>query len=185
MEELLAQENYDLDRAMKLPRLGEIVNGTVHQVTEKQVVVDMGCKKDGVIPKEEVTLEGEQKLTDLFKAGDEVQAKVIKIDDGDGVLTLSRKKLEVNAHWDEIKKAAEDNEVLNVKILRAVNGGVIGSYKDSVQGFIPLSQLSDKFVENPEEYIGKDLDVRAIRIDERKMRVTFSHKIIANEAKEK
>ena len=184
MEELLAQENYDLDKAMKLPRLGEIVNGTVHQVTEKQVVVDMGCKKDGVIPKEEVTLEGEQKLTDLFKSGDEVQAKVIKIDDGDGVLTLSRKKLEANAHWDEIKKAAENNEVLNVKVTRSVNGGVIGTYKDSVQGFIPLSHLSDKFVENPEDFIGMDLDVRVIRIDERRMRVTFSHKVIANEIKE-
>ncbi|MCQ2555479.1 MAG: bifunctional 4-hydroxy-3-methylbut-2-enyl diphosphate reductase/30S ribosomal protein S1 [Clostridia bacterium] len=184
MEELLAEQGYDLDKAMKLPRLGEIVNGTVHQVTEKQVVVDMGCKKDGVIPKEEVTLEGEQKLTDLFKAGDEIQAKVIKIDDGDGVLTLSRKKLEINAHWDEIKKALENNEVLNVKVVRSVNGGVIGSYKDSVQGFIPLSQLSEKFVDNPEEYIGKDLDVRVIRIDDRKMRVTFSHKVIAAEEKQ-
>lgn len=184
MEELFAQESYDLDKAMKLPRLGEVVNGTVHQVTEKQVVVDMGCKKDGVIPKEEVTLEGEQKLTDLFKAGDEIQAKVIKIDDGDGVLTLSKKKLEVNAHWDEIKKAFEENEVINVKVVRSVNGGVIGAYKDSVQGFIPLSQLSDKFVDNPEEFIGKELKVKVIRIDERKMRVTFSHKVIANEEKQ-
>ena len=76
MEELLATEAYDLDGAMRLPRLNEVVNGTVHQVTENGIIVDMGCKKDGIIPKEEVTLEGDQKLTDLFKAGDEIQAKV-------------------------------------------------------------------------------------------------------------
>ena len=158
MEELLKEENYDLDGAMRLPRLHEIVNGTVHQVTDKGIIVDMGCKKDGLIPKEEVTLEGDQKLTDLFKAGDEIQAKVIKTDDGEGVITLSRKKLEANANWNEIVEAYESKEILNVKVLRQVNGGVIAAYKE-VTGFIPLSQLSDKYVENAEEFIGQDIDV--------------------------
>ena len=80
----------------------------------------MGCKKDGIIPKEEVTLEGEQKLTDLFKAGDDIQAKVIKTDDGEGVILLSKKKLEVNANWTEILDAYENKTVLNVKVVRQV-----------------------------------------------------------------
>lgn len=105
--------------------LGEIVNGKVHQVTDKEIIVNMGCKKDGVIPKEEVTLEGDQKLTDLFKDGDEIQAKVIKTDDGDGVILLSKKKLEANEHWNEINEAYENGTVLNVKVVRQVNGGVI------------------------------------------------------------
>lgn len=183
MEELLKEENYDLDGAMRLPRLHEIVNGTVHQVTDKGIIVDMGCKKDGLIPKEEVTLEGDQKLTDLFKAGDEIQAKVIKTDDGEGVITLSRKKLEANANWNEIVEAYESKEILNVKVLRQVNGGVIAAYKE-VTGFIPLSQLSDKYVENAEEFIGQDIDVRVSRIDTRRNRAVFSHKVIAQEEKQ-
>ena len=172
MEELLKEENYD-----------EIVNGTVHQVTDKGIIVDMGCKKDGLIPKEEVTLEGDQKLTDLFKAGDEIQAKVIKTDDGEGVITLSRKKLEANANWNEIVEAYDSKEILNVKVLRQVNGGVIAAYKE-VTGFIPLSQLSDKYVENAEEFIGQDIDVRVSRIDTRRNRAVFSHKVIAQEEKQ-
>ena len=183
MEELLATEAYDLDGAMRLPRLNEVVNGTVHQVTENGIIVDMGCKKDGIIPKEEVTLEGDQKLTDLFKEGDEIQAKVIKTDDGDGVILLSKKKLEVNEHWNEIVEALENKSIINVKVVKQVNGGVIAAYKE-VSGFIPLSQLSDKYVENAEEFIGQELPVRVTRVDQKRGRAVFSHKIILTEEKE-
>ena len=184
MEELLATEAYDLDGAMRLPRLNEVVNGTVHQVTENGIIVDMGCKKDGVIPKEEVTLEGDQKLTDLFKAGDEIQAKVVKTDDGEGVITLSKKKLEVNEHWNEINEALENKTTITVKVLRQVNGGVIAAYKE-VSGFIPLSQLSDKYVENADEFIGKELPVKVTRVDLKRGRTVFSHKAILDEEKKK
>ena len=184
MEELLATESYDLDGAMRLPRLNEVVNGTVHQVTENGIIVDMGCKKDGIIPKEEVTLEGDQKLTDLFKAGDEIQAKVVKTDDGEGVITLSKKKLEVNEHWNEINEALENKTTITVKVLRQVNGGVIAAYKE-VSGFIPLSQLSDKYVENADEFIGKELPVKVTRVDLKRGRTVFSHKAILDEEKKK
>ena len=184
MEELLATEAYDLDGAMRLPRLNEVVNGTVHQVTENGIIVDMGCKKDGIIPKEEVTLEGDQKLTDLFKAGDEIQAKVVKTDDGEGVITLSKKKLEVNEHWNEINEALENKTTITVKVLRQVNGGVIAAYKE-VSGFIPLSQLSDKYVENADEFIGKELPVKVTRVDLKRGRTVFSHKAILDEEKKK
>ena len=184
MEELLATEAYDLDGAMRLPRLNEVVNGTVHQVTENGIIVDMGCEKDGIIPKEEVTLEGDQKLTDLFKAGDEIQAKVVKTDDGEGVITLSKKKLEVNEHWNEINEALENKTTITVKVLRQVNGGVIAAYKE-VSGFIPLSQLSDKYVENADEFIGKELPVKVTRVDLKRGRTVFSHKAILDEEKKK
>ena len=89
-----------------------------------------------------------QKLTDLFKEGDDIQAKVIKTDDGDGVILLSKKKLEANEHWNEINEAYENGQHIKVKVVRAVNGGVIAAYKE-VSGFIPMSQLSDKYVKMP------------------------------------
>ena len=174
----------DIEKSLRLPRIGETVNGKVHQVTDKEIIVNMGCKKDGVIPKEEVTLEGDQKLTDLFKEGDEIQAKVIKTDDGDGVILLSKKKLEVNEHWNEIVEALENKSIINVKVVKQVNGGVIAAYKE-VSGFIPLSQLSDKYVENAEEFIGQELPVRVTRVDQKRGRAVFSHKIILTEEKEK
>ena len=174
----------DIEKSLRLPRVGEIVNGKVHQVTEKEVIVNMGCKKDGVIPREEVTLEGDQKLTDLFKDGDEIQAKVIKTDDGDGVILLSKKKLEINEHWNEVNEAFENKTVISVKVVRQVNGGVIAAYKE-VTGFIPLSQLSDKFVENADEFMGQTLDVKVTRVDMKKGRAVFSHKIVLAEEKQK
>ena len=172
----------DIEKSLRLPRIGETVNGKVHQVTDKEIIVNMGCKKDGVVPKEEVTLEGDQKLTDLFKEGDDIQAKVIKTDDGDGVILLSKKKLEVNEHWNEITEALENKTTINVKVVKQVNGGVIAAYKE-VTGFIPLSQLSDKYVENAEEFIGQELDVRVTRVDQKRGRAVFSHKVILEEEK--
>ncbi len=173
----------EIEKSLRLPRIGEVVNGKVHQVTEDEIIVNMGCKKDGVIPKDEVTLEEGQKLTDLFKDGDEIQAKVIKTDDGDGVILLSKKKLEANEHWNEINEAYETGKVLNVKVVRQVNGGVIAAYKE-VTGFIPLSQLSDKFVENAEEFMGQTMDIKVTRIDLKKNRAVFSHKAVIVEERQ-
>ena len=174
----------EIEKSLRLPRSGEIVNGKVHQVTEKEVIVNLGCKKDGVIPKEELTLEEGQKITDLFKEGDEVQAKVIKTDDGDGTILLSKKKLEVNEHWDEINDAFENKSVINVKVVKQVNGGVIAVYKE-VSGFIPLSQLSDKFVENAEEFMGKILEVRITKVDSKRGKAVFSRKAVLAEERAK
>ena len=184
--EKISMEDFmdEIDASLRLPRTGEIVDGKVHQVTEKEVIVNMGCKKDGILPVEEVTLEEGQKLTDLFKEGDDIQAKVVKTDDGDGGILLSKKKLEINEHWNEINEALENKSVISVKVIRQVNGCVIAAYKE-VTGFIPLSQLSDKFVENADEFIGQVLDVKVSRVDQRRGRVVFSHKVVLNEEKQK
>lgn len=174
----------EIDASLRLPRTGEIVDGKVHQVTEKEVIVNMGCKKDGILPVEEVTLEEGQQLTDLFKEGDEIQAKVIKTDDGDGGILLSKKKLEINEHWNEINDALENKSILSVKVVKQVNGGVIAAYKE-VTGFIPLSQLSDRFVENADEFIGQTLDIKVTRVDQRRGRAVFSHKAVLAEEKQK
>lgn len=174
----------EIEKSLRLPRGGEIVTGKVHQVTDKEVIVNLGCKKDGILPIAEVTLEEGQTLADAFKVDDEIQAKVIKTDDGDGGILLSKKKLEISANWDEIVKALEDKTVLEVKVTRQVNGGVIAEYKE-VSGFIPLSQLSDHYVENAEEFVGQTMEVRVSRVDQRRNRAVFSHKLFLNDEKDK
>ena len=174
----------DIDKSLRLPRGGEIVTGKVHQVTDKEVIVNLGCKKDGILPISEASLEEGQTLADAFKVDDEIKAKVIKTDDGDGGILLSKKKLEISANWEEIVKALEDKTVLEVKVTRPVNGGVIAEYKE-VSGFIPLSQLSDHYVENAEEFVGQTMEVKVSRVDQRRNRAVFSHKMFLNEEKEK
>lgn len=175
-----------IEASTRLPRNGEIVTGTVHQVTDKEVIVNLGCKKDGILPADEVTLEEGETLTSVFKPDDEIQAKVIKTDDGDGSILLSKKRLEISEHWTEINEAHENRDIINVKVIRAVNGGVIAAYKE-VTGFIPMSQLSDRFVEadKADEYIGKTMDVRVTRVDPRRNRAVFSHKAVIMDEKQK
>lgn len=174
----------EIDASLRLPHAGEIVTGQVHQVSDKEVIVNLGCKKDGILPAEEVTLEEGEKLTDAFKPGDEIQAKVVKTDDGDGSILLSKKKLEISQHWNEIVEAHENKTVINVRVLREVKGGVIAAYKE-VTGFIPMSQLSDHYVETADEFIGQSFDVRVTRVDTRRNRAVFSHKSVLYDERQK
>ena len=174
----------EIEQSLRLPRGGELVTGKIHQVTDKEIIVNLGCKKDGIIPLEEISLEGDQKLSELFSEGDEIQAKVLKTDDGDGTILLSKKKLEASEHWDEINNALEENTLIDVEVVRKVNGGVIAAYKE-VQGFIPLSQLSDRFVEDASEFVGQTLTVRVTRVDPRRNKAVFSHKAFLNEERQK
>lgn len=174
----------EIEKALRLPKAGEIVNGSVILVNEREVVVNLGCKKDGILPIAEVAMEENQKLTDLFKEGDEVQAKVLKTDDGDGNILLSKRKLVVNEHWDEITAAYDEKVYIEVKVQREVKGGVIAVYKE-VSGFIPLSQLSDKYVENADDFLGKNLTVKVTRVDQRRNKAVFSHKAYLAEEKSK
>jgi len=181
MEELLQSEEFN--KTLKLPRNGEIVDGKVHQVNNEEVIVNLGVKKDGILQKSEASLEEGQTLADAYKVGDEIKAKVIKTDDGDGGILLSTKKLEYIANWEEVVKAYEDKSVIEVKVTRAVRGGVIAEYKE-FSGFIPLSQLSDHFVVDAEEFVGQTMNVRVFRIDPAKTKAVFSHKMyLADERK--
>ena len=174
----------EIDASLRLPHTGEIVTGKVDQVNDNEVIVNMGCKKDGILTANEVSLEEGQKLTDLFKVGDEVQAKVLKTDDSDGGILLSKKRLEVNEHWNEINEALENKTNIEVKVVKAVKGGVIAAYKE-VSGFIPLSQLSNKYIENADEFIGEVLSVKVTRVDQRRNRAVFSHKAVLSEERQK
>ena len=134
--------------------------------------------------KAEIALEPDQDIESLFKVGDEVEAKVLKTDDGEGNILLSRKKVEISEHWDEIIKAYEEKQTIDVKVVREVKGGVIATYKE-VSGFIPMSQLNDRYVEKADEFVGKTLTVKVTRVDQKRNKAVFSHKAYLTEEKNK
>ena len=176
-EEMLdmSQMMDEIEKSLKLPGRNEDVDGTVVQVTKDYVVVNIGRKKDGMLPKSEVALENGQELTDVFKEGAAVSAKVIKTDDGEGNILLSTKRLQSVENWDELTAAMDNKDVISVTVAREVKGGVIANYKE-ISGFIPMSQLADHYVETAEEYIGKVLPVIVTKVDQRRNKAVFSHK---------
>ena len=174
----------EIDKSTRLPRNGDVVIGEVIQVTDNDVTVNLGCKKDGVIPKSEISLEEGQTLADIFKEGDEVQTKVMKNDDGEGNILLSKKRVVVSEHWETITQAYDEKTPIEVKVVREVSGGVIAMFNE-VGGFIPLSQLSDRYIEKAEEFVNQTLLVKVIRLDQKRNKVVFSHKAILNEERQK
>ena len=174
----------DIEKSLRLPKPGDIVDGKIDQVMSDAVIVNMGCKKDGILRSDEVALEEGQSLADLYKVGDEIKAKVIKSDDGEGGIMLSTKRLVAVENYAELEAAMENRENITVTLTRAVNGGVIAAYKE-ITGFIPMSQLSDRYVENAEEFLGQTFDVRVIRVDTKRNRAVFSRKAILVDEKRK
>ena len=172
----------EIEKSMRTPQRSEIVKGEVIQVGPREIYVNLGCKKDGIIPKSEMALEPGQEIETQFKLGDIVEAKVVKNDDGEGNILLSRKRIEISEQWNEIFKAYEEKTAIEVKVQRAVKGGVIALYKE-VSGFIPMSQLNDRYVEKADEFIGQTLTVKVTRVDQRRNKAVFSHKVYLNEEK--
>jgi 4-hydroxy-3-methylbut-2-enyl diphosphate reductase len=174
----------EIERSLRLPRNGEILTGTVIQVSDRDVIVNLGCKKDGVIPRDEIALEGDQKIPDLFKEGDEVQVKVLKTDDNDGNILLSKKKVIISEYWEDVNIAYEEKTSIEAKVIKAVNGGVIAVFKE-IYGFIPLSQLSDRFVDRADEFVGSVFMVKVSRVDQKRNKVVFSRKAVLIEERRK
>ena len=174
----------DIEKSLRLPKPGDIIDGKIDQVMSDSVIVNMGCKKDGILRSDEVAMEEGQTLADLYKVGDEIKAKVIKSDDGEGGIMLSTKRLVAVENYAELEAAMENRENITVTLTRAVNGGVIAAYKE-ITGFIPMSQLSDRYVENAEEFLGQTFDVRVIRVDTKRNRAVFSRKAILVDEKRK
>ncbi len=174
----------DIEKSLRLPKPGDIVDGKIDQVMSDAVIVNMGCKKDGILRSDEVALEEGQTLADLYKVGDEIKAKVIKSDDGEGGIMLSTKRLVAVENFAELEAAMENHEAVTVTVIREVNGGVIAAYKE-ISGFIPLSKLSDRYVEDAKEFIGQTFDVKVLRVDTKRGRAVFSRKDVLTEEKRK
>ncbi|MGE9896781.1 bifunctional 4-hydroxy-3-methylbut-2-enyl diphosphate reductase/30S ribosomal protein S1 [Anaerovoracaceae bacterium SGI.195] len=174
----------EIESSLKLPKNGDIVEGQVHMVTDDEVIVNLGFKKDGILKKEEASLSEGETLKDKFKEDDEIQAIVKQTGDDDGGILLSQKGLAIIEHWNELAEAYEKKDIITVKVTKAIASGAIAEYKD-ITGFIPMSQLSNKYIENAEEFVGQELEARVIRCDLKKQRAIFSRKSVLREERKK
>ena len=127
-----------LEETLKPIYNGDRVSGTVVAITGTEISVDLGTKQTGIIPTEEFT-EGGEKLEDVVKVGDTLEAVVVRVNDVDGVVTLSKKRLDAAKVWAEVEAAVEDGTVMEGVVTEDNKGGVVVSVK-GVRVFVPASQ---------------------------------------------
>lgn len=175
MENLSFEEM--LNQSFKTLRNGEIVTGTVIRVTENEVFVNLGYKSDGIIEKSEFSSESNIDLKSEVKVGDELEVFVIKVNDGDGNVLLSRKRLEMSKMYDQFEDAFNNQTILKGTIVDIIKGGLIANI-NNVKIFVPSSQISNKFVKDLNEFKGKEFNFNIIEFNKQKRRVIAGRKKI-------
>lgn len=166
-----------IDESMVHINSGDIVKGTVISVNESEVLVNIGFMTDGIIPKEEISNEKEINPTDVVKVDDEIFVYIMKVNDGEGNVLLSKKRADNIKVWDKFQEILDENKAFEVTVSEIVKGGAT-AYVDGVRAFIPASQMSNAYVENLQDFKGKTLEVKIIELDKENKKVVLSRKVI-------
>ncbi len=163
---------------------GKQIKGTVILVESDKALVNFGYKADGIITKEDYTMEAVEDLTTILNVGDEIEAVVANNANDDGNVVLSRKEFEQQNNWDEIVEQFNKGETVTVKAVKANDSGVVAMFK-GFSGFIPGSHLSmGRSKVTPSDYVGQMLEVRIIeaKMKNNRNKLIFSKKVLEVEA---
>ena len=175
----------EIEKSMVRLRTGEVVTGKVINVTDNEIMVNVGYKSDGIIPKDEISNDMTVNPKSLVNIGDEIKVYIIKVDDGDGNVLLSKKRVDAQKGWEDLEKIMESEALLETKVIEAVRGGVV-CISRGIRCFIPASQLSDSYVENLQSFVGKSFNTKIIELDRKKNKAVLSRKpVLQNEKLEK
>ncbi|WP_313756490.1 bifunctional 4-hydroxy-3-methylbut-2-enyl diphosphate reductase/30S ribosomal protein S1 [Tissierella sp.] len=159
---------------------GDVLKGKVIYVTNNEVMVNINYKSDGIINREELSNDPDVKPKDLYKVGDEIDVYVVKLDDGEGNVVLSAKRVNDFKNLDTVEKIFNDKERVECKVLNNIKGG-LSVIVNGVNGFMPASQVSINFVSDLSVYKGKVLIAKVIDFDREKKRVILSRKEVERE----
>jgi small subunit ribosomal protein S1 len=149
------------EESMKDLEEGEIVRGTILKVDEKEVLVDVGFKSEGVIPIDEF---GD---VDSIKVGDEIDVFLEKMENQDGLVVLSKQRADFVKVWDRVKDAADGGSVVEGRLLRKIKGGVVVDLF-GVEAFLPGSQIALRQVQNVDELLGQTMRFKIIKLNKRR-----------------
>lgn len=171
------RQNFEelLNESLKEFYTGDVVTGTVIEVTPTMIVVDLGYKMDGIIQEWELSFDSSVKTADVAKVGDTITAQITRISDVDGIVGLSLKRLEQSANAEKLENAEISGEILKGKVAKALDGGLIVNSLGA-RVFIPASQVANKYVEDLSDYVGKEVEFKVIDVNKRRKRITGSIK---------
>ncbi len=145
-----------LDESFKTIHTGEVVEGTVIDVKPEEIILNIGYKSDGVLTRSEYTNEPNVDLTTVAKPGDTMEVKVLKVNDGEGQVLLTYKRLAADRGNKRIEEAYENREVLTAKVTQVLDGG-LSVVVDEVRIFIPASLVSDTYEKDLTKYAGQEI----------------------------
>ena len=180
MEETMKDYEKELEASFRKIREGDVISGTVIDVNEEEVTLDLKYYTQGIIKAEDMSNDPTFSLLNDVKEGDVIEATVVRMDDGQGNILLSKKEANEVLSWDVLEQMKEEKTDVTVKVSEAVNGGAV-AYVEGIRGFIPASQLDLNYVEDPSAYVGKTLKVRVITVDQEKEKLVLSAKEILKE----
>jgi ribosomal protein S1 len=171
-----------LEESLKTIRTGEIVEGTVISVKEDEIVLNIGYKSDGIITRNEYTNTPNVDLTTVVSVGDTMEAKVLKVNDGEGQVLLTYKRLAQEKGSKRLEEAFENKEVLKAKVSQVMAGGLT-VIVDDCKVFIPASLVSDTYEKDLTKYNGQEIEFVISEFNPKKRRIIGDRKQLLVAAK--
>ncbi|MQL51590.1 bifunctional 4-hydroxy-3-methylbut-2-enyl diphosphate reductase/30S ribosomal protein S1 [Desulfofundulus thermobenzoicus] len=164
---------------VKSLRPGEIVKGVVVQVGPDEVMVDVGAKSEGVIPLRELSCYNVQSPEDVVKVGDEIEVAVVKSEDNEGRLILSKERADAERAWETLDRHMESGEPVEGVVREVVKGGLLVDV--GLRAFLPASLVERGYVEDLSKYVGQSIQARVIELNRNRKKVILSRKAVLEE----
>ncbi len=184
MEETMKDYERELEASFRKISEGDVISGTVIDVNEEEVTLDLKYYTQGIIKAADMSDDPGFAILEDVHEGDVIEATVVRMDDGQGNILLSKKEANAVLAWDVLTGYMEEKKTLSVKVNEAVPAGAV-AYLEGIRGFIPASHLDVSFVEDTSAYVGKTLAVRVITVDKEKEKLIMSAKeVLKEQAKE-
>ena len=171
-----------LEDSIKTIYNGDVVKGIVAAITPTEVTVDLGTKHSGYIPVEEFEDENGTKIEELIHIGDEVEASVVRVNDVEGTVMLSKKRLDAVKSWDDIEAACENETVVEGVVTEENKGGVVVSVK-GIRVFVPASQSGLPRDAEMSELLKQKVQLRITEVNKARRRVVGSIRLVASKAR--
>ena len=182
----MSEESFEqlLGESIKTIHNGEVVEGKVIDVKEDVIILNIGYKSDGILTRQEYSNDSSIDLRDVAKPDDTMEVKVLKVNDGDGQVLLSYKRLAAERGNKRLKEAFENHEILTAPVTQALTGGL--SVKvDGSRVFIPASLVSDIFERDLKKFVGQEISFVLVEFDPKNRRIIGDRKQLVEAEKEK
>ena len=173
-----------LEESLKTIHAGEVVEGTVIDVKPEEIILNIGYKSDGILTKNEYTNDSSVDLTTVAKVGDTMEVKVLKVNDGEGQVLLTYKRLAADRGNKRIEEAFNNHEVLKATVSQVLDGG-LSVIVDEVRIFIPASLVSDTYEKDLSKYADQDIQFVITEFNPKRRRIIGDRKqlLVAEKAK--
>ncbi len=173
-----------LNESFKTIHTGEVVEGTVFSVKPEEIILNIGCKADGILTRQEYTNESNLDLTTVVKVGDTMEAKVLKVNDGEGQVILTYKRLAAEKGNKRIEDAFNNQEVLKAKVTQVLDGGIC-VVVDEVRIFIPASLVSDTYEKDLSKYAGQEIEFVVTEYNPKRRRYIGNRRMLLTAERDK